>query len=455
MVKARLHQYNTHPIKSHKHFVLYWMQSTQRINDNFSLEAAIKIANKHSLPLKVLFVLNGDYPDSNARHFHFMIEGLRTLATSLADLGIDFTVKQGAFNKIVPQYFEDAAAFIFDHAYLRPLRQVRTLLTNMADDEKLYALSAENDVIVPIEKASQKCEYAARTIRPKLTKVVDDYLELNEPSPLQHSHKSDCDLLKQDTQTINESLGVDVSIGKTPYFNGGEEEALKQLDHFIDEKLNHYHNSNDPAKQLTSQLSMYLHFGMISPMRIYQSVEDAMQAGSISRQSGEAYLEQLLVRRELAFNYVTYCEGYDTFETMSDPWAYETMNIHINDKRDYLYTKEDYITFNTHDPYFNAAMREMVETGYMHNYMRMYWGKKIIEWSQSYKEAYQTILTLNNAYFLDGRDPVSYASVAWLFGKHDHGWKERDILGKLRYMNDKGLKRKFDIDTYVKYCNQL
>ncbi|HPG43326.1 MAG TPA: FAD-binding domain-containing protein, partial [Acholeplasmataceae bacterium] len=167
----------------------------------------------------------------------------------------------------------------------------------------------------------------------------------------------------------------------------------------------------------------------------------------------DQYVEQLLVRRELAFNYVTYQKGYDQFETMTEPWAYQTMKAHENDIRSYLYDKNDYINFRTHDPYFNAAMIEMVKTGYMHNYMRMYWAKKIIEWSPSFKEAYETIKYLNDTYFIDGRDPNSYTGIAWCFGKHDRAWTERNIFGKLRYMNDKGLEKKFDIKSYVLQMN--
>ncbi|HCZ23721.1 MAG TPA: deoxyribodipyrimidine photolyase, partial [Acholeplasmataceae bacterium] len=180
----------------------------------------------------------------------------------------------------------------------------------------------------------------------------------------------------------------------------------------------------------------------------------AQAQGQIKGESFDQYVEQLLVRRELAFNYVTYQKGYDQFESMTEPWAYQTMTSHEHDFRPYLYTKEDYISFKTHDPYFNAAMKEMVLTGYMHNYMRMYWAKKIIEWSPNYVYAYEMIKSLNNTYFIDGRDANSYAGIAWCFGKHDRAWTERDIFGKLRYMNAGGLERKFDIQSYVSRMNE-
>ncbi|MDD2682300.1 MAG: deoxyribodipyrimidine photolyase, partial [Bacilli bacterium] len=162
---------------------------------------------------------------------------------------------------------------------------------------------------------------------------------------------------------------------------------------------------------------------------------------------------QVLIRRELAYNYVTYNKYYDNFLFITESWAYKTMNEHANDKKEYIYSISEMIKLKTHDIYFNAAMKEMLETGYMHNYMRMYWAKKIIEWTPTFEEAYNIIVLLNNKYFIDGRDANSYAGIAWCFGKHDRPWKERNIFGKLRYMNDKGLERKFDINKYINRIN--
>ena len=161
------------------------------------------------------------------------------------------------------------------------------------------------------------------------------------------------------------------------------------------------------------------------------------------------------MRRELAFNFVYYREGYDAFETMTNPWAYRTMDLHNGDVRPYLYNLEALENFATHDIYWNTAMKEMVITGYMHNYMRMYWCKKIIEWTPNFKKAYETAIYLNNKYFIDGRDPNSYTGVAWCFGIHDRGWRERHVFGTLRYMNAQGLKRKFDMEKYIERVDKL
>jgi len=228
-------------------------------------------------------------------------------------------------------------------------------------------------------------------------------------------------------------------------------EAKQRLDRFIDIVLPQYKSSNDPGLDLTSRLSPYLHFGQISPLEVYH----AINASNHHPEAVTQVLEQLLVRRELAINFVYYQEGYDDFHRMTEPWAYRTMMEHQDDPRPYLYTETDYVHGKTHDIYFNAAMKEMTLTGYMHGYMRMYWAKKIIEWSPSYLEAYRMITHLNNRYFLDGRDPTSYASIAWCFGKHDRPWQDRPVFGKLRYMNQNGLKRKFAMDLYVQRISAM
>ena len=242
---------------------------------------------------------------------------------------------------------------------------------------------------------------------------------------------------------------------ETPYFKGGYKEATQRLQTFIELKAKDYLDRNAPGEQVTSTLSPYLHFGQISSLEIVHAIKKAKHEGLINEDTFNGIFEQVFVRRELAFNFVYYNKNYDQFDAMTEPWAYQTMEEHQDDYRPYLYTLAQLESAQTHDPYFNAAMEEMIYSGYMHNYMRMYWAKKIIEWSNSYQDAYQTTLYLNNKYFLDGRDPNSYTSVAWNYGRHDRAWTERPILGKLRYMNDKGLERKFDMQKYITYVESL
>jgi len=192
-------------------------------------------------------------------------------------------------------------------------------------------------------------------------------------------------------------------------------------------------------------MSPYLHFGQISPVRLAMAVRDA-KSGQESDRDG--YLEELIVRRELAVNFVYYTQDYDRYTCLPE-WARKTLAEHAGDPREHKYSQDVLESAQTHDPYWNAAMREMKQTGFMHNYMRMYWGKKILEWSETPENAFATTLAINNKYFLDGRDPNSYAGVAWVFGKHDRAWFERPIFGKVRYMAASGLERKCDIKAYV------
>ena len=446
MQKERFNLIHEAPFKNEGP-VLYWLQHTQRIDQNYALYQGVQIANDLSKPLQVVFILNPDYPDANVRHFHFMLEGIETLFNKLKAMGVDARIIQGDFTSLKP-YLESCSAFISDKAYTRYLRTTKETIYQEAKALNLYTLEVESDLIVPVKTASDKLEYAARTIRPKLLKQKDPFLRLYDVPPLKVQKGTLSSVIQPDLKTFIKGLPIDHTVKVARLFKGGEDQALNQLNHFIKHGLAHYKDANDPTKNYNSYLSAYLHFGQISPVRIYLEVLKHQE--KIPQESLEGYLEQLLIRRELAFNFIYYQEGYDQFETMTYDWAYLTMKAHENDTRDYLYTLDDYLKARTHDPYFNQAMKTMIDEGIMPNYMRMYWGKKIIEWSKTYKEAYTTTLYLNNRYFIDGMDANSFAGVAWLFGRHDRPWTKRPIFGSLRYMNDKGLERKFDMKAYLK-----
>ncbi|MFO7791407.1 MAG: hypothetical protein R6W73_00300, partial [Candidatus Saliniplasma sp.] len=292
--------------------------------------------------------------------------------------------------------------------------------------------------------------YAARTIRPKIQDQMDRFLkDLKGTEP---KHPSlDFDFETFDIKNIEEVVDkLDLEdVEPVDHHIGGTSRALERLDTFLDEKLDYYpERSNDPTEDGLSGLSPYLHFGQISPIQIALKVKSSGSPGA------EDFLEELVVRRELSMNFVNYNENYDSLKCLPG-WAFDTLKEHEEDHREYEYSKKDFEEAETHDPYWNAAQNEMLKTGKMHGYMRMYWGKKIIEWIASPKEAFQIALSLNNRYELDGRDPNGYTGVAWCFGKHDRAWKERDIFGKVRYMNANGLKRKFDADEYVEKVEKL
>ena len=430
--------------------VVYWLQHTQRIDQNYALHQAIQLANDSNIPLKVIFVLNPNYPEANLRHFSFMLEGIEALFQDLGDLGIQTDLLMGEFLDVIPSALEDASAFVMDKAYTRYLRHTKSKVAKLTKQKNIHTVMVESDLVVPIEIASEKLEYAARTIRPKLHKVKDDYLNLFDLPELNHKSPQSTSPFGKSLDAFLRDLPIDKSVSKAPSFKGGEKAAMERLKAFITNGLSHYHEANDPSKAWNSYLSPYLHFGMISPVRIIHEIEMAANHKKIPQDALDGYIEQVLIRRELAFNFIYYEPGYDEFDHMTYEWAYKTMQDHADDLREYTYTISDYESLNTHDIYFNKAMQDMIEKGTMPNYMRMYWGKKIIEWSSTYKEAYTTTLYLNNKYFLDGRDANSYTGVAWLFGRHDRAWTERAIFGKLRYMNQAGLTRKFDMDAYLK-----
>jgi deoxyribodipyrimidine photo-lyase len=335
---------------------------------------------------------------------------------------------------------------VCDRGYLRPQRQCHA---NVAAKAWRRVMQVEGDVVVPVELASNKPEIGARTLRPKLLRWRDQYLN---PLRRQRVHKraehleppSDVDL--SNIPKLLMRLRVDHSVPPVRELRGGHREATRRLRDFITRRLPHYIAARaQPGKASISILSPYLHFGQISPVEVALAVRDA-EAPAKDRDS---CLEGLIVRRELAMNFVHTTENYDQYECMPD-WARETLAAHRHDQREYRYSYEQLAGADTHDPYWNAAMQEMLSTGYMHNYMRMYWGKKVLEWSPSPEDGYATLLRLNNTFFIDGRDANSYANVGWVFGLHDRPWPERPIFGKVRSMTAAGLRRKTDIDTYIK-----
>lgn len=444
---ARVHVLNSKPLMNGD-YVLYWMQQSQRIIDNDALNYAVEMANYLHLPLLVCFGLYSGYPEANLRHFTFMLEGLVELAKELEKMGSRLIFRYGAPDEVAIQLSGKAACIIGDKGYLRHQKKWRL---NVAQHVHCRFTEIETDVLVPVEVASDKEEYAARTIRPKIHRLLHQFLQSVTPSELLVPFN---DLTVRGMEMSNVAkilapLSLDCSIATVSKFKGGTSQAHKILKDFIAQSLHNYHkNSNQPQCQDVSFLSPYLHFGQISPRSIALSI----QKSTVPEETKKSFLEQLIVRRELAINYVYYQEKYDQFSALPE-WAKETLRGHRNDLRPIVYQIDDLVAAKTHDPYWNAAMIEMRETGFMHNYMRMYWGKKILEWSSDPEEAFTLTLQLNNRFFLDGRDPNSYAGVCWIYGLHDHGWKERPIYGKIRCMMASGLERKCDIQEYVQLVN--
>jgi len=439
---TRLSLLNSKEMKNGE-YVLYWMQAAQRAEGNPALEYAIREANEIKKPCLAFFGLTDRFPESNARSMTFMLEGLGETQKALADRGIKLVIMPVSPDRGVVEMARPACLVVADRGYLRIQKEWRA---RASDDVSCRMIQVETETVVPVETASPKEEYAAATLRPKIAKLIPDYL-VSEPGqkPLKDSLGwKDGSLDPDDIAGVLSALRIDGSVPPSPCYRGGTGEAKKRFQVFLRERLEHFGDlRNDPSLDYLSHLSPYLHFGQISPVWVAAKVAATESRGK------EAFLEEMIIRRELAANFVHYNPRYDSPDCLP-AWAKATLRDHARDPRPSLYSREELEAGKTHDPYWNAAQREMVLTGKMHGYMRMYWGKKILEWSPTIDEAFANALYLNNKYELDGRDPNSFAGVAWCFGKHDRPWTKRPIFGSVRYMNDKGLRRKFDADRYVR-----
>jgi len=432
-------------------YVIYWMQASQRTILNHALEFAISTANQRSLPVIVYFELIDNFPEANLRHYYFMLEGLKEVVAELSKLGIKMIINYPPAKQF-PDLIElskNAVMVITDCGYLNFAKEWRK---RIAKQLSCMMIKVESDIVIPVETVSPKEEFTAGTFRPKVHRLLLNYLKplkIKKPVHSSLNFKVKSFSINNLKACVNQ-LSLDSSVLPSNDYHGGTSQAEKYLNQFIETKLKRYETlSNDPSQDYLSNMSPYLHFGQVSPL--YIAIRIKLET---PLEAQETYLEELIIRRELAINYIHYNPNYNRYEGLPD-WAFKTLEEHTYDFREHIYSLDDFENAQTHDPYWNAAQREMLITGKMHGYMRMYWGKKILEWSPSPREAFKYCLYLNNKYELDGRDPNGYTGIAWCFGKHDRAWGERPIFGKVRYMNDKGLKRKFNIDGYVEKVNRL
>ncbi|MBU1376502.1 MAG: deoxyribodipyrimidine photo-lyase [Alphaproteobacteria bacterium] len=424
------------------------MQQSQRAEFNPALEYALEQANALNLPVLVCFGLAA-FPEANARHYDFMLRGLAEVRRRLTARGVGFVIRKSPPHDLARQLAADAALVVCDRGYLKIQRTWRAKLVEGLDRR---LVQIEGDVVVPVEAVTQKHEYAARTIRPRIHRIWDDHLDQLESRAVRRradhlTITSDVDL--DDVPKVLAGLKIDATVGPVRRFVAGEGAARARLEAFIADALPRYGaERGKPEAGVASHMSPYLHFGQISPVEIALAVRRA--PASDSRAS---YLEELIVRRELAMNHAFYEPGYDTYDILPE-WARKTLADHAGDPRPHLYGRAQFEAAETHDPYWNAAMREMLATGYMHNHLRMYWGKKILQWSAGPEEAFETTLALNNRWFLDGRDPNSFTNVGWLFGLHDRPWGPQPVFGTVRSMGANTFK-KFDADAYVRQVATL
>lgn len=420
------------------------MQRAQRAIDNPALNIAVDAANTLGQPLVVYFAPVPFYPRANLRHYRFLNEGIVEIASELARKNIGFVLRSFPDHSLLRFCEEVRPALVIGDE--NPLREPELWRKKAANNLKFPFWTVDADVIIP-SRFLRKAEYAARTIRPKLMAQLETFLVTPRNPVARATWKRPKSMHSLPVGAdVTEGWSLDRSVSPISSWHGGTAAAFRILRDFIDHKLPAYASGrNQPQVDHTSRLSPYLHFGYISPVTVALAVykSEAPQAAKA------AFLDQILIWRELAVNFVRFNSNYDNFEC-AEPWAHRTLAKHARDPRPTLYSERRLEYSETHDRLWNAAQTQMVANGWMHNYMRMYWAKKILEWSASPAEAYQIAVHLNDKYELDGRDPNGYAGIAWsIVGKFDRPWFERPIFGQIRYMSAASTGKKFDSEKYI------
>ncbi|XP_026486628.1 deoxyribodipyrimidine photo-lyase isoform X1 [Vanessa tameamea] len=427
--------------------IVYWMSRDSRVQDNWAFLFAQKLALKNKVPLHVCFCLIAKYLDASVRQFDFLLKGLEQVAEECNKLNISFHLLEGSGGEVLPQWVLDhkIGAVVCDFNPLRvPLGWLEDAKRKLKKDVPLIQVDAHN--VVPCWVASDKQEYSARTIRNKITSKLEEFLT-EFPPVIKHPYTSKFKPEPIDWEEAIKSRDADETVKPVDWATPGYECALQVLKSFIDKRLKIYATKrNDPTQNALSNLSPWFHFGQISVQRVALCVQEYK---SKHTESVNAFLEEAIVRRELADNFCFYCKHYDSIEGAS-AWAQKTLNDHKLDKKAHIYKLEQLSQAITHDDLWNAAQIQMMEEGKMHGFLRMYWCKKILEWSETPEQALECAIYLNDHYSIDGRDPSGYVGCMWsICGIHDQGWAERAIFGKIRYMNYEGCKRKFDVATFV------
>ena len=425
--------------------VVYWMQRSQRAYDNPALTAAIKAGNLLGKPVVVFFQLVPNSHHANYRHYQFLVDGLGDVAAGLQKRKVGLVVRRFPDHGLLRFCSEVRPCLVI--ADENPMLDAERTKSRIAQRIGLPFWTVDADVVVPSTLLTKE-HYAARTIRPKIHALLPQFMRQVENPAAKFPWATVARVRSSvPALTLLNNFPIDCGVAPSNYFRGGSQEAQRSLDRFLRCRLNGYATQrNKPDLDGTSQLSPYLHFGHIG----VQTVALAVQRANAPAQDRNAFLEELIVRRELAVNFVRFNRNYENFDAC-EPWADVTHRKHSRDPRLYLYSEKQLEDAETHDPLWNAAQMQMVLTGWMHGYLRMYWAKKILEWTESPQAAYQIAVRLNDRYELDGRDPNGYAGIAWaIVGKHDRAWgPERPIYGKIRYMSFASTSRKFDSKAYI------
>jgi deoxyribodipyrimidine photo-lyase len=428
--------------------VVYWMQHAMRIEENPALEVALEAANTLDLPVVVYFQVIPNYPNANLRHYHFLQQGLRDVEQDAAERGIEFVLRRTLEHSLEGFLQEVGAALVVgdENRCREPERWRRVLAKRL----RIPYWTVDADVVVP-SNIFGRTFVLLHHFRPHLKAELPKYLVAMKKTEPAHRWKLPASLhsysLAKDITAGFDKL--DRSVGPVDSFTGGTHAAMKRLKEFIHSELKDYdHTRKHPELEGTSRLSPYLHFGNIGPLTIALAVNQGVKDGKASAATGEKFLDELIGWRELSHLFVMHEPNYDNWECAA-PWARATLIEHTADVRQ-RYTLEQLERGETGDELWNAAQRQMVATGWMHNYMRMYWGKKILEWAPDPARAFEWAVTLNDRYELDGRDPNSYSGIAWaIVGRHDRPWFNRPVFGLVRPMSGASMAKKFDAEQYI------
>jgi len=429
--------------------VVYWMQRAQRALDNPALEVAVKAANLLDKPCVVFLAPVPFYPHANLRHYRFLNQGISGIARRLAERGVGFVLRRFPHHHLLKFCDEVKPALVVGDE--NPMREPESWRAKVAQHLRVPFWTVDADVIVP-SKLLMKEQYAAYTARPVIHRLLPDFLQPVGNTKAKVAWKAPPGLHTLPAESdITDGWKLDRSVAPSSHYSGGTDEALKHLKHFVSGQLRGYvADRNKPELDSTSHMSPYLHFGHIGP----HTVALAVQKTDAPKAAKDAFLEQMIVRRELAINFVRFNSDYDNFES-GPPWAHKSLADHIGDERK-VYSESQLEHAQTHDPLWNAAQQQMTLTGWMHNYLRMYWAKKILEWSKTPAQAFQTAVYLNDKYELDGRDPNGYAGIAWaIVGKHDRPWFDRPVFGMVRYMALNSTSKKFNSKRYIEQMRAL
>lgn len=455
--EKRIFQANQAELKADRQYVLYWAQMNRRVDSNHGLLHAVELGNQHGLPVLYYEGLTCSYPYANDRLHTFILGGVPETEKRLkkASIGYVFYLrkKKTDQNDILYRLAAQAAAIVTDDYPVFIARQHNESVAAKID---IPYLMVDSSCIVPM-RSIEKRQYGAYTIRPRIHKLLPEYLK---PAPeLKVKHKFSGEIPAFHTHVTDDSIGglvaaceIDHSIAPSLGFNGGRLAAENRLRHFLEDNLHRYATGrNDPSAHVTSEMSPYLHFGQLSSLEIALAAKDY---ASKHKLIADEFLEELIVRRELSFNYSFFTEDPSRVSNLPD-WVQQTLKKHLHDKRDPSYTIEQLEAAETGDDLWNATQNEMKLRGKIHGYYRMYWGKKIIEWLPDYQQAVDYMIDTHGRYALDGRDPNTYTNILWCLGLHDRAWGERPIFGKIRYMSGDSMRRKTNSKAYISEIDEI